>query len=199
MKYGSCTFLQRNWWNSTILHGATMQKIVLFIVTTVRTQIQQVREDIWNTGFQLWTEAAGHLSSYHNSGIVKNITELWLYLTNCLTPSIVQMQLVQGVGNPESPTATERPPIWQPCGVSFHLVRSIWGSEWQATLGFLKANSLSCHSNIFLLIPVSFILSMIQSSSDSVSMCCTLLETLWSVDYNVGWGCVPWLIRIKWF
>jgi hypothetical protein len=118
--------------------------------------------------------------------------------TKCLTPSVVQTQLVQGVGNPESPTATDLPPIWHPCGVSFHLVRSIWGSEWQATLGFLKANTLCCDSNIFLLITVSSILSLIQSSSDTLSVSITLLQILWSVVYDVWWICVPWYRRTNW-
>lgn len=57
-----------------------------------------------------------------------------------LTPSWVQMQLVQGDGKCDSPTATIWPLILQPRSLSFHRVKSIEGKTGQGKRGFLKKN-----------------------------------------------------------
>lgn len=56
-----------------------------------------------------------------------------------LTPSFVQIQLVQGLGKADSPTLVCLPPIVQPVTTfSRHALKSICGIEWQGTRGFLK-------------------------------------------------------------
>lgn len=61
-----------------------------------------------------------------------------------LTPSREHMQLVQGLGNMDSPIATRRSLIWQPwLAVSFHAVRSMCGCDWHGTRGFKKFDGRS--------------------------------------------------------
>jgi len=58
-----------------------------------------------------------------------------------LTPSAVQMQLVQGLGKALSPIRTRLPPIIHPpcpCPFSFQALKSKLGMELQGTLGFKK-------------------------------------------------------------
>ena len=58
------------------------------------------------------------------------------------TPSLVQMQLVHGLGNADSPTAVCFPPIVQPeTTFSRQALKSICGIEWQGTRGFLKSKT----------------------------------------------------------
>jgi hypothetical protein len=62
------------------------------------------------------------------------LTSIWFQLT----PSFVQMQLVQGLGKADSPTAVCFPPIVQPeTTFSLQALKSICGMEWQGTRGFL--------------------------------------------------------------
>lgn len=63
-----------------------------------------------------------------------------MFVSTCvlLTPSEVQMQDVHGDGNADSPTATERPAIKQPCAeLSRHADKSSLGKDAQGTRGFL--------------------------------------------------------------
>lgn len=72
------------------------------------------------------------------------ITINWWKNSVCkLTPSFVQMQLVQGLGKADSPTLVCLPPIVQPVTTfSRHALKSICGIEWQGTRGFLKLNTM---------------------------------------------------------
>lgn len=67
------------------------------------------------------------------------IQNISYYGKNQLTPSAEQMQEVQGEGKAESPTATDRPAIKQPCAeFSRQADRSSLGNDAQGTRGFLE-------------------------------------------------------------